>query len=78
MDSWVGLATALATGTTNRTTVNMLRLKRQPKAQFPLQPPIKTAMETDTAMVMATAPAGQDKHPATFSILFSVFLFISE
>jgi len=45
--------------------VNMLRLKRQQMDQFLRLPPIKAAITMD--MVMATDPAGQDKHPALFS-----------
>ena len=72
--SWVGSETALATATLNRTLANMLRLKRQQMALFPHLHPIKAAITTETTTVMATDPAGQDKHPATFSNLL-IFCF---
>ncbi len=72
MGSWVGSATALATDTTSPTTASMLHLKRQQTAQLqhPTRP-TKAAITTDTATVMATDPAGQDK-PSYFFLLLKL------
>jgi hypothetical protein len=64
----------LDTEQTKHIPVSMLSLKRQQMDLYLRLHPIKAAITTDTAMVMATDPAGQD-NPSYFFLLLINFLF---